>query len=397
MTSQPHPNPHPQPMPPHLPFSRPSISEEAIADVVAVLRSGWITSGPKVQQFERDFAAATGAAYAVAVTSGTAGLDLIVQSLRLAPGDEVITPSINWVSGPNMIELHGGTTVFCEIDPTTLQADPASVRSLITERTRAIMPVHFAGMPCDLTALRTLVAGTAIMLIEDAAHAAGASHAGAPIGRDSDAAVFSFHPTKNLTTAEGGMVVCREAATAEALRLGRFHGIRKDAWKHFGRSGRDQYAVITPGRKYNLTDIQAQLGIHQLRELPLANARRAALAGLYHRRLQGIGILELLAPPAANDVHAWHIFVVLLRLERLRGGRDAVVARLEELGIGTALHFPAVHSQTYYVQKYPAVRLPHSEAVSPRLLSIPLFPGMADSDVERVAEAFELIAQEQGL
>ena len=390
-------HPHPQPMQPHLPFSRPTISEEAIAEVVEVLRSGWITSGPKVQQFERDFAAATGAAHAVAVTSGTAGLDLILQTLRLAPGDEVITPSINWVSGPNLIELHGGTTVFCEIDPTTLQADPASVRTLITSRTRAIMPVHFAGMPCDLSALRALAAGTGIMLIEDAAHAAGASQQGVPIGHASDAAVFSFHPTKNLTTAEGGMVVCREPATAEALRLGRFHGIRKDAWKHFGRSGRDQYAVIEPGRKYNLTDIQAALGIHQLRDLPSANARRAELAGLYQGRLRGIGILELLAPPAAADVHSWHIFVVLLRLERLRGGRDAVVARLEALGIGTALHFPAVHSQTYYVQKYPAVRLPHSEAVSARLLSIPLFPGMADSDVERVAQAFELIDKEQGI
>ena len=223
---------------PHLPFSRPCISEAAALEVADVVRSGWITSGPKVLQFEKDFCAYTGAANAVAMCSATAGLDLAVQCLDLKPGDEVIVPSINWVSGPNMIELNGGRCVFCEVDPTTLNMDLAHVAKLISPRTRAIMPVHFAGAPVDLDALRRLalagkqLAGRDILIIEDAAHAAGTRWNGKAIGGDSDIAVFSFHPTKNITTAEGGMVTCRSADIAARLRLGRFHGIRKDAWKN---------------------------------------------------------------------------------------------------------------------------------------------------------------------
>jgi UDP-4-amino-4-deoxy-L-arabinose-oxoglutarate aminotransferase len=374
---------------PQLPFSRPHISEAAIAEIGEVLRSGWITSGPKVLQFEKDFAAYTGAAHALAVSSATAGLDLVFQALELKPGDEVITPSINWVSGPNTIELNGGRTVFCEIDPATLNLDLGSVAQLITPRTRAIMPVHFAGAPCDLDNLRQLVRGRGIMLIEDAAHAAGARYRGAPIGGDSEVAVFSFHPTKNLTTAEGGMVTCASAELAAKLRILRFHGIRKDAWKNHGRSGKDLYQVLTPGRKCNLTDIQAVLGIHQLRDLDRLNAARARLALLYGRMFAGSRILTPLAlPDPAAAVHAWHIYIVLLDLARLGLTRAEVVGRLELSGIGTALHFPAVHSQSYYASRYPGTRLPVSDDIGERLLTIPLFPGMAERDVERVVGAF---------
>jgi UDP-4-amino-4-deoxy-L-arabinose-oxoglutarate aminotransferase len=383
--------------PPHLPFSRPTISEAAIAEVATVLRSGWITSGPKVAEFERDFAAFTGAAHAVAVCSATGGLDLVIEALDLKPGDEVITPSINWVSAPNMVELHGGTTVFCDVVADTLQLDLKSVERLITPRTRAILPVHFAGAPCDLDGLRALVAGRDIRLIEDAAHATGAKYRGKIIGGDSEVAVFSFHPTKNLTTAEGGMVTCRDQAFAETLRLLRFHGIRKDAWKNHARSGKDLYQVVRPGRKYNLTDTLATLGLHQLRDLERLNAERARLAASYHDRLRGLRILEPLARPTApGTVHAWHIFIVLLRLDRLRGDRAAVVDRLEQLGIGTALHFPPVHTQDHYARKYPGVRLPVSEDVGARLLTIPLFPGMTDADLDRVVSAFQSVEREMG-
>jgi UDP-4-amino-4-deoxy-L-arabinose-oxoglutarate aminotransferase len=307
----------------------------------------------------------------------------------------VITPSINWVSGPNTIELQGGRTVFCEVVGDTLNLDLASVQALISPRTRAIMPVHFAGAPCDLAGLRRLVAGTGIRLIEDAAHAAGARYRGTPIGGDSDVAVFSFHPTKNLTTAEGGMITCTSADFAAKLRVLRFHGIRKDAWKNHGRSGKDLYQVLTPGRKYNLTDMQAVLGIHQLRDLDRLNAERTRLAGIYRRLLAGSRILTPLATDdQAGTVHAWHIFIVLLDLEALTIDRAAVVDRLERLGIGTALHFPAVHSQHYYAERYPDVRLPVSARVSDRLLTIPLFPGMSQQDVERVAAAFAAIEKE---
>ena len=384
---------------PRLPFSRPCITEAAALEVADVVRSGWITSGPKVAQFEREFAAAVGSPHAVALCSATAGLDVVFQAMDLQPGDEVITPSINWVSGPNMVELNGGRTVFCEVHPRSLNLDLADVVGRITPRTRAIMPVHFCGAPVDLAGVRRLAAERGLVVVEDAAHAAGARHQGAPIGQvagERDVAVFSFHPTKNLTTAEGGMITCRSEELAARLRLLRFHGIRKDAWKNHARSGKDLYRVERPGRKYNLTDIQAVLGIHQLRDLERMNAERAALAAGYYERLAGCPILECLDDARPGDTHSWHIFVVLLRLERLRINRAALVDILEGQGIGTALHFPAVHPQEHYARTYPGTSLPVSEALSERLLTIPLFPGMTPADLDRVAAAFTQIAQEHG-
>ena len=377
-----------------LPFSRPCISEAAALEVAEVVRSGWITSGPKVVQFEKEFAAAVAAPHAVALCSATAGLDLAVQCLDLKPGDEVIVPSINWVSGPNMIELNGGRCVFAEVESDTLQIDLKSVERLLSPRTRAIMPVHFAGAPCDLKGLRALVAGRGITIIEDAAHAMGTAYHGGIIGGDSEIAVFSFHPTKNLTTAEGGMVTCHSADLAARLRLGRFHGIRKDAWKNHARSGKDLYQVISPGRKYNLTDIQATLGIHQLRDLGRMNAARTRLAMRYHVLMQDLRVVRPLAlprDPAAG--HCWHIFVVLVRPGLDRG---LVIDRLEQQGIGSGLHFPPTHTQDYYAQKYPGLKLPVSEDMGARLLSIPLFPDLSDADQDRVVAAFRTIEQECG-
>jgi UDP-4-amino-4-deoxy-L-arabinose-oxoglutarate aminotransferase len=381
-----------------LPFSRPCISEEAIAAVGEVLRSGWITSGPKVIQFEKEFAAYCGAKHAVAVSSATAGIDLALAALHLQPGEEVIVPSINWVSGANLVELNGGTSVLCDVLRSSMQIDPASVAERITPRTRAIMPVHFAGAPCDLPALRKLAPpSSGIAILEDAAHATGTRIRGVPVGRESELAVFSFHPSKNMTTAEGGMVLTDQEERADWLRLARFHGIRKDAWKHHGRSGKDVYQVLFPSRKYNLTDIQAVLGIHQLREVDRFNAERHRLAMGYHERLRELEILEPLAlPEHSEDRHSWHIFVVALALERLKGGRAAAVDLLEQQGIGTAIHYPAVHTQEYYAAKYPGLDLPVSAWASERLLSIPLFPGMTDGDLDRVAEALLRVERELG-
>jgi UDP-4-amino-4-deoxy-L-arabinose-oxoglutarate aminotransferase len=375
-----------------LPFARPCISEAAVQAVAAVLRSGWITSGPKVVEFEQAFAAATGAANAIAVNSATTGLDLVFAALDLQPGDEVIVPSINWVSGPNMVELNGGTCVFCEVVPGTLNCDLDHVARLIGPRTRAIMPVHFAGAPVDLDRLRALVAGRPITIVEDCAHAAGARFRGRPIGGDSEVAVFSFHPTKNLTTAEGGMITCRDGELAARLRVLRFHGIRKDAWKNHSRSGKDLYNVTAPGRKGNLPDTLAVLGIHQLADLERMNAERARLAAIYQRELAGLRLCRPLDQALGDgDLHAWHIFVVLVApgVERA-----AVVDGLERRGIGTALHFPPVHSQTFYRQKYPGCALPASEDVGARLLTIPLFPGMGDDDVARVVAALRQVEAE---
>ncbi len=387
---------------PHLPFSRPSIDEATIAAVGEVLRSGWITSGAHVLAFEQAFAALTGAPHAVAVCSGTAGLDLAVAALDLHPGDEVIVPSINWVSGPNMIELHGGTAVFCEVHADTLNLDVAHAARLITPRTRALMPVHFAGAPCDLAAVFALAKAHGLAVIEDAAHATGARWRGAPIGSHGrgakDCAVFSFHPSKNITTGEGGMVTCHDAGLADRLRLGRFHGIRKDAWKHHGRSGRDRYQVEAPGRKYNLTDLQAVIGVHQLKRLDWLNGERDRLARRYLTSLAnspaGTLARPLATPNEPATTHAWHIFVVLLDLDRFAITREAVVEKLEQAGIGSALHFPPVHGQRHYAGRTPAGSLPVSERVGERLLSLPLFPGMQDAEVERVVAALTAIAEE---
>jgi UDP-4-amino-4-deoxy-L-arabinose-oxoglutarate aminotransferase len=373
-----------------LPFAKPCISEAAIQAVADVLRSGWITSGPKVVAFEQAMAAYVGAPHAVAVNSATTGLDLVCAAMDFQPGDEVIVPSINWVSGPNMIELNGGRCVFCDVVPGTLNADLEDVARKITPRTRAVMPVHFAGAPVDLDRLRTIIAGRPIRIIEDCAHAAGTRWNGVHVG--AEVGVFSFHPTKNLTTAEGGMIVCRDEELAAKLRVLRFHGIRKDAWKNHSRSGKDLYQVLAPGRKGNLPDTLAVLGLHQLADLDRMNAERAVQAARYHTALAGLRLARPLDLPSAVGVtHAWHIFVILIAPGVDRG---RVVDGLEQRGIGTALHFPPVHTQAYYRQTYPDCRLPASDDVGARLLTIPLFPGMTAADQDRVVAALRAVEME---
>ena len=367
-------------------FSRPAIDEATIAEVGDVLRSGWITSGKHVQGFEAEFSAFCQAPFSVALSSGTAGLDLAVGALDLRPGDEVIVPSMNWVSGPNMIEIHGGKAVFCDVDPETLLINADHAAALITSRTRALMPVHFAGAPCDLTKLRSIAQQRQLALIEDAAHAVGCQFRGEPIGSQpgtpGSCAVFSFHPTKNITTAEGGMVTTHDPELYDRLKLGRFHGIRKDAWKNHARSGKDQYQVEIPGRKYNLTDIQAVIGRHQLRAVLDFNRTRTALAHHYRATLPPDGVVRPLAvPTASGDVHAWHIFVVLVEPGYQRAD---IIDFLAAHGIGTALHFPPVHRQAFYAPRNPQGSLPISEDVGERLLSLPLHVGMTTADVDRV-------------
>lgn len=376
---------------PMLPFAKPCISEAAIQAVGDVLRSGWITSGPKVVEFERSMAAFVGAAHAVAVNSATTGLDLVCAAMDFHDGDEVIVPSINWVSGPNMIELNGGRCVFCDVVPGTLNADLDDVARKITPRTRAIMPVHFAGAPVDLDRLRAIIAGRPIRIIEDCAHAAGTRWNGAHVGAG-DVGVFSFHPTKNMTTAEGGMITCADEAFAARLRVVRFHGIRKDAWKNHSRSGKDVYQVLAPGRKGNLPDTLAVLGLHQLLDLERMNLERARQAARYQEQLADLRLCRPLAlPTAPGVVHAWHIFVVIMA-EGVDRGR--VVDGLEQRGVGSALHFPPVHTQAYYRETYPACRLPVSEDLGGRLLTIPLFPGMTEADQDRVVAALFAVEAE---
>ncbi|WP_413731909.1 UDP-4-amino-4-deoxy-L-arabinose aminotransferase [Sodalis sp. RH20] len=368
-----------------LPFSRPSIGEDEIAAVGDVLRSGWITTGPQNQRLEADFCAAFGCKHAIAVCSATAGMHLVLAALGIGPGDEVITPSQTWVSTLNMIELLGARPVMVDVDRDTLMVTAAAVEAAITPRTRAIVPVHYAGAPLDLDALRAVARRHAIPLIEDAAHAVGTRYKGRWIGA-TGTAIFSFHAIKNMTCAEGGLVGTDDDALAARVRRLKFHGLGADAFDRRQQGRKPQAEVVEPGYKYNLSDIHAAIAVVQLARLPALNARRRSLAGRYLHALAGSPFLPL-GLPAYDHQHAWHLFMVRIDPERCGLDRDELMNRLQAKGIGTGLHFRAAHTQKYYRDRYPQVSLPETEWNSARLCTLPLFPDMADSDVDRVVAA----------
>jgi dTDP-4-amino-4,6-dideoxygalactose transaminase len=375
-----------------VPFSRPAIGEEEIAEVVACLRSGWITSGPRTAQFEKEFAARHGAAEALAVTSATAGLHLVMLALDLRAGDEVITTPITWPATVNAIVLAGGTPVLVDVEPDTLNLDARLVARAVTPRTRALLPVHYAGQPCDLDALAAAAPGA--RLIEDAAHAAGAAYRGQPIG-SRDTAIFSFHPIKNLTTGEGGMVTTNDAALARRMRLLRFHGVERDAWAAYGRAQLPLYDVTQPGLKYNLTDIQSAIGLQQLRKLDAFNAERARLAARYDAALRDIPALRPLGRAPYPGAHAHHLYVVRIEPARLTIDRNAFMGEVIAAGIGLGLHFTAVHELTYYRRRLGDLRsaLPVATEASSRLFSLPLFPGLSDAEQDRVIAVLADVAR----
>ncbi|MDA8163325.1 MAG: aminotransferase class I/II-fold pyridoxal phosphate-dependent enzyme [Desulfobacteraceae bacterium] len=376
-----------------LPFSRPAIGEEEIKEVVDSLRSGWLTTGPKVLRLEKEFAALTGAKTAVAVTSATAGLHLVLATLDLKPDDEVITTPITWPSTVNNIVICGAKPVFADVDKSTLQIDPADVERRITSKTRAVIPVHFAGAPCDMDALDAICRRHGLLLIEDAAHAAGTSYKGRIVGNGSEAAIFSFHVIKNMTTGEGGMIVCSDENRAARMRRLRFHGISRDAWKRYSKGGSPQYDVEEPGFKYNMMDIQAAIGIHQLKKLDEFNRKRSELALNYQRLLSDIPEIMPLGSATYEHGHAWHLFVVRLELDALKIDRDQFMNALQEENIGTGLHFPAVHLQKYYKERYGYQRgmLPNAEWNGERLFSLPLYPTLREEDQEDVKAALRRI------
>jgi dTDP-4-amino-4,6-dideoxygalactose transaminase len=377
-----------------LPFSQPTIEEDEIAEVVDSLRSGWITTGPKVQRFEQACAEYFDGAHVVALNSATAGLHLALMALDLQPGDEVITSPLTFAATVNTIVLAGGRPVLADIDRATLQLDAAAAADRITPRTRAIIPVHFAGQPCDLDAFRALAERHGLALLEDAAHAMGTAYRGRRIGVDSYAAVFSFHPTKNITTGEGGLVVTRDAALAERLRLLRFHGISKDAWQRYAAQGIPQYDVVEAGLKYNMLDIQAAIGLHQLRKLERFLVAREQQARTYDEALSELPGLTRPSPVAYPARHSWHIYTPLLDLDAAGMSRDDFLLALKGENIGTGLHYTAVHLHPYYRETWGFRRgdFPAAEYVSDRIFSLPLFPRMtADDQADVIAALHRLL------
>lgn len=379
-----------------LPFSLPSIGEEEIAEVVDSLRSGWITTGPKAHQFEKDFAEYVGSKYAVGLSSATAGLHLSLMALGIGAGDEVITTPMTFVATVNMIVANRATPVFADIDPRTLQIDPEEIKSKVTGRTKAVIPVHFAGQPCDMDRIHEIAGTHHLHVVEDAAHAAGTEYRGRRIGALSPLSVFSFHPIKNITTGEGGMVTTNREDLAETIRMLKFHGISKDAWKRYDEKGTPHYDVMAPGFKYNLMDIQAALGIHQLKRIEAFNRRRKEMAERYNQAFAGLDQIELPREVSYPHLHAWHLYVILVRPEKLTIGRDGFMEALKAEKIGTGIHFLAVHLHDYYRKHFPYRRgdLPHAEYVSDRILSLPLYPGMTDKDQEDVIAAVTRVCRQ---
>ncbi|MCG8709830.1 UDP-4-amino-4-deoxy-L-arabinose aminotransferase [Brenneria sp. 4F2] len=373
-----------------LPFSRPSLGETELAAVKAVFASGWITTGPKCAELEREFCRLTGNRHAISLSSATAGMHVTLMALDLQPGEEVITPSLTWVSTINIISLLGATPVMIDVDRDTLMVTSAAIEAAITPRTRAIIPVHYAGAPVDLDAVRAVGARHGIPIIEDAAHAAGTFYKGRHVG-DRGTAIFSFHAIKNMSCAEGGLVVTDDAGLADRIRMLKFHGLGVDAFDRQTHGRQPQAQVIAPGLKYNLPDISAAIALVQLERLPQLNARRTAIAQRYLEALQETPFFPLGAP-AWPHRHAWHLFII--RVDEAACGitRDVLMRELKARNIGTGLHFRAAHTHQYYRERYPGVSLPVTEWNSQRICSLPLFPAMTDGDVTRVIAALRELA-----
>ena len=376
-----------------LPYCRPSIGEEEIAEVVDSLRSGWVTRGPKVQRFEEDFARYTGAEHAIAVNSCTAALHIALAALGIGPGDEVIVPTLTFCSTANVIVHLGAKPVLVDIDEHG-QISPEAVEAAISPGTRAIVPVHYAGQACDLQEILELAGRQGISVVEDAAHAVGSEYHGRRIGTHGRAVGFSFYATKNMTTGEGGMITTSDGELAARMRLLSLHGMNHDAWKRYARAGSWYYEVLEAGYKDNMTDIQAALGIHQLRRLDGFIRRRQELAARYTAAFAGVPELRLPRERPGRN-HTYHLYPVQLVTNRLRIGRGEFIQCLGEAGIGASVHFIPLHRHPFYQKNYGyrTGQFPVADRICESLVSLPLYPSMSDADAGDVIECTRAILE----
>jgi perosamine synthetase len=372
-----------------LPYGRHEVDEADIQSVVEVLRGDWLTNGPTVGRFEQAFAEVVGARFAVAFSSGTAALHGAVDAAGIGSGDEVITSPLTFLASANCILYCGGKPVFADVDPTTLNLDPAAAEAALTPRTKAILPIHFAGLPCDLEAIRALARAHGLLLIDDAAHALGAEVAGRRIGGLSHLTTFSFHPVKHITTGEGGMVTTNEPAMADHLRRFRNHGIDREVRQRQATWIQDMVAF---GFNYRLTDMQSALGLSQLRRLDARLKRREEIATRYHQAFAAVPEVTV-APTHPGTRHAWHIYPLLLNRERLRRDRETIFQALRAENIGVSVHYRPVHLHPYYRERLgsqPGL-CPAAEAAFERLITLPLFPTMTDADAMDVIVGVEKV------
>ncbi len=373
---------------PFLVFGQPCLGEEEIAEVVACLRSGWIGRGPRVTRFERDFAAYKGVDEAVSVQSCSAALLLALQAAGVGPGDEVITTPLTYCATINAIVHAGARPVLADVDPVTMNLSPACVAERITANTRAIIPVHFAGRPCEMDLLGTLAERHGLTMIEDCAHAIETEYQGRKAGTIGDFGCFSFYPTKNVTTGEGGMVLARNAKHLEIIRILSMQGMTLDAWKRFSADGIPHYAVVAAGFKYNMTDMEAALGIHQLARVEANWLRRREIWLRYREALAEFPV-SLPALPSPGTRHAYHLFPILVDARMAGIDRDGFLLRLRELRIGSAVHYLSAAEQPYYQSTFGwrPEDFPEALRIGRQTVSLPLSPALRDQDVERVINA----------
>ena len=376
---------------PFLPFALPDIGDEEIAEVVDTLKSGWVTTGPKAKRFEADFAAFLGdeSLHCIAVNSATAGLHLALEAIGIGPGDEVITTTHTFTATAEVVRYLGADVKLVDIDPATLNIAPAAIEAAIGPRTKAILPVHYAGLAADMPAILAIADRHGLRVVEDAAHALPTTIGGQLVGTlASDATVFSFYANKTITTGEGGMLVTRNAELAARAKVMRLHGMSRDAFDRFTATVPSwYYEIVAPGFKYNLTDIAAALGLHQLKKARRFQQRRAEIAALYDASLAGLPVITPPQPPA-GDMHAWHLYV--LRLADGAGvDRNTFIERLFAAGIGASVHYIPLHLHPYWRDRYAleAAMFPASQHAYEHMVSLPLYTRMSDADVQRVVAA----------
>jgi len=389
---------------PFLPFALPEIGEEEIQEVANCLRSGWLTTGPKTRQFETDFEAMLNAAgggvaagnqpvQAIAVNSATAGLHLALEAIGIGPGDEVIVPTHTFTATAEVVRYLGADPVFVDVLPGSLNIDPALVRAAITHKTKAIMPVHFAGLAADMSAIVSIAQEHGLKVVEDAAHALPCVVNGVAVGNlQTDAAVFSFYANKTITTGEGGMVVSRNPEIIKRCKTMRLHGINRDVFDRFtSKAPSWYYEVVAPGFKYNLTDLASALGIHQLKKAELFRAKRQAIVDQYNAAFKNLPVV-LPQGAATNGLHSWHLYVLRLS-DQCPLTRDQFVEALYAQGIGCSVHYIPLHLQPYWRDTYKlkTEHFPVSQKAYERMVSIPLYSKMTQSEIDRVIQAVQSI------
>ncbi len=370
-----------------LPFHQASIGEEEVKEIIQTLNSGWLTTGQKTRLFEKTFADYIGCKHAIGLNSCTSGLHLSLVVSGVSSGDEVITSPITFPATTNVIVHQNAKPVFVDVEPETLNINCSEIESKINDSTKAILPVHFAGHPCDMDTIISLAQKHNLTVIEDAAHALESKYHGNKIGAIGNFTAFSFYATKNITTGEGGMLTTNDDHYADKLRILSLHGISKNAWKRYGKEGFQHWELLMPGYKYNMFDVQASLGIHQIKKVESFLNRRVQIVKKYNDAFEKTEEIQLLKPES-NIKHAHHLYVTVIKTENLKVSRDEVLNEIQKRGIGVAVHFRSLHLQPFFKQhfNYKKGMFPQAEYLSDRVISLPLYPKMTDEDVSRVIE-----------